>query len=573
MKVLPMPLEQTAEVFIERGAVVEIQAIDAKTGNGVPGVSFDYHTDTSAVLMELQSQTVVVDHPVTDRNGKLRAVATPGKRTFAVRKAANGYQPSEHPRLVDLDAGKTTFVRFQLQRAEPETPSPAPVTAPAGDPREQRLDDLWDRQRSLTFRGMIRYRMCRTGVAGAGRDELRAWMASFRFSSAADFLDRINQAFPDWKLRLAGPYEMTIDGDRRRRVPSSPDETGRSSPDTEVFNGCELVIYSPPHAQVWVGDVRFLRRRVEGFQDFARWGGPAEFTSAPKTITQADGKITIEGQSAASTSRLVADEQTGFAFEISSYRKTGGYGHDEWQFDPQQTAGGVILPRLRVSAQTVNDTVNLLEVYAIESIEPRDELPADAFAVAVPAGTSFYVYDSEQPKNGMTTGPVSDAVSFAEAISPRSRSLLPFVERGKPVPRLAVQTWLNQEGIVAAPELASKVVLIDFWGTGCGPCVAELPTLQTIAEKYAGTDLLIIGVHDRRAAIGELAEFAKKHGLTYVLGIDGPADEPGWFGASFKAYGVQAIPHAALIDRHGRLVLIDHLPAVIERIDGELEKQ
>ncbi|MGH7191963.1 MAG: hypothetical protein ACREJM_00335, partial [Candidatus Saccharimonadales bacterium] len=65
LKVLPMPLEQTAEVLIERGALVEIQAIDAKTGNGVPGISFDYHTDTSAVRMELQSQTVFVDHPVT----------------------------------------------------------------------------------------------------------------------------------------------------------------------------------------------------------------------------------------------------------------------------------------------------------------------------------------------------------------------------------------------------------------------------------------------------------------------------------------------------------------------------
>ncbi|MGH7194436.1 MAG: TlpA disulfide reductase family protein, partial [Candidatus Saccharimonadales bacterium] len=214
-----------------------------------------------------------------------------------------------------------------------------------------------------------------------------------------------------------------------------------------------------------------------------------------------------------------------------------------------------------------------IEVYAIESIEPRDELPADAFTVPVPAGTLFVVYDSEQPKHGETTGPVSDAVSFAEAISPRNRSLLPFVERGKPVPRLAVQIWLNQSGIVAAPELANKVVLVDFWGTSCGPCVAELPTLQTIAEKYAETDLLVIGVHDRGAAIGELVEFTKKHGLTYVIGIDGPADEPGWFGASFKAYGVRAIPHAAIIDRHGRLVLIDHLPAVIERIDGELKKQ
>ncbi|HEX7449821.1 MAG TPA: hypothetical protein VF306_19840, partial [Pirellulales bacterium] len=58
LKILPMPLEQKAEMLVERAAVVEIQAIDAETGQPVPGVSFDFQTDTSRMRLELQSQTV-----------------------------------------------------------------------------------------------------------------------------------------------------------------------------------------------------------------------------------------------------------------------------------------------------------------------------------------------------------------------------------------------------------------------------------------------------------------------------------------------------------------------------------
>jgi peroxiredoxin len=63
-------------------------------------------------------------------------------------------------------------------------------------------------------------------------------------------------------------------------------------------------------------------------------------------------------------------------------------------------------------------------------------------------------------------------------------------------------------------------------------------------------------MHDCGAPAYSFAEFARKRGLTYRLALDRPAGEEGWFGATFKDYGVRAIPAAAVIDRQGKIAFV-----------------
>jgi hypothetical protein len=77
-------------------------------------------------------------------------------------------------------------------------------------------------------------------------------------------------------------------------------------------------------------------------------------------------------------------------------------------------------------------------------------------------------------------------------------------------------------------------------------------------------------MHECGAPEDPVAEFVRKRGLTYRLKLDRPAGEEGWFGATFKDYGVRAIPAAAVIDRQGKIAFVgrfhEALPETAKRL-------
>jgi peroxiredoxin len=244
----------------------------------------------------------------------------------------------------------------------------------------------------------------------------------------------------------------------------------------------------------------------------------------------------------------------------------------------------MIWPRLRVHFVYQSSELRTISIHDISSIEPKNELPADAFVVPVPAGTLVLASEFGEaasgqnrnqpgsPKRGMATGPVSDVVQFAYSLSPKTRSLWPVLKIGQEAPALKAAVWLTAEGQIEAPNLKGKVVLVDFWGQACGPCVAELPKLVSLAKQYAKTDLQIVGWHDSSGDANGVAKFARQHGLPYTLAIDHEADEQGWFGALFKSFGVRAIPQVALLDRQGKVVYVGHLSQALSQLENVLAK-
>jgi peroxiredoxin len=84
-----------------------------------------------------------------------------------------------------------------------------------------------------------------------------------------------------------------------------------------------------------------------------------------------------------------------------------------------------------------------------------------------------------------------------------------------PAPDFAAFTLQGERRQLSA--LRGQTVIINFWATWCGPCLVEMPILQSIHETHTNVHILAVNLGESEAIMREWAQTA---GLTYDLLVD-----------------------------------------------------
>ena len=115
---------------------------------------------------------------------------------------------------------------------------------------------------------------------------------------------------------------------------------------------------------------------------------------------------------------------------------------------------------------------------------------------------------------------------------------------------LTLYNEMVKDSVVSLSSFKGDVILLNFWATWCGPCIAEIPEFNDLYEKYnsKGFDIIGVSISDN---FNQLKKFTNKIDVNYKL-LYGSTDLI--TGVVQQYGGFYSVPVSYLINRDGLVV-------------------
>ena len=115
---------------------------------------------------------------------------------------------------------------------------------------------------------------------------------------------------------------------------------------------------------------------------------------------------------------------------------------------------------------------------------------------------------------------------------------------GSAAPSLRAPVFAQPGKVLDLSELRGHIVVLDFWATWCGPCIAAIPHWNQLVDTFAGKPVTFVSIADDEEA--RLKQFLASKPVKGTLVRDGT-------GQLFKAFGVVGRPHTIVLAPDGRI--------------------
>ncbi len=100
---------------------------------------------------------------------------------------------------------------------------------------------------------------------------------------------------------------------------------------------------------------------------------------------------------------------------------------------------------------------------------------------------------------------------------------------------------------VQLSDLKGKIVLLNFWASWCGPCKEEMPSIETLYQRYKEQDFVLLAISVDYEGPEPVRKFIDKHRYRFPVLLDSK-------GKTLDLFEINKIPATLIIDRKGRMI-------------------